>query len=114
MKVKSCKYKIANILLFINTNNNEIFAFIAVLVFKLMSRKIFVYKQKRQYKLLKSRLLFKEIADFTGKLLENYKLLECKVFRVLLKHVSDHLSVLFELNDCTFSKGYSQEKSPHK
>ena len=48
--------------------NTEIFAFIAVLVCTLLSR-----KQKRQKKLLKSRLLFKKIANFTGKLLQNYK-----------------------------------------
>ena len=53
--------------------NNGIFAFIAVLVFKLLSRKVFVYKYKRQQKLPKSRLLFKKIANCTGKLLQNYK-----------------------------------------
>ena len=52
--------------------NAEILAFIAVLVFKLMNRS-FVYKQKRQKKLLKSRLLLKKITNFTGKLLQNYK-----------------------------------------
>ena len=57
----------------------------------------FVYKQKRQYKLLKSRLHFKKITDFTGKLLQNYKYLECEIFRILLKQVSDHLSVLFSI-----------------
>ena len=51
--------------------NTESFAFIAVLVFKLL--RTFVYKQKRQYKLLKSRLLFEKIANFTGKLLQNCK-----------------------------------------
>ena len=30
------------------TTNAEIFAFIAVLVFKLLSRKVVVYEQKRQ------------------------------------------------------------------
>ena len=34
--------------------NTEVFAFIAVLVFKLLSRKGFFVKQKRQIKLLKS------------------------------------------------------------
>ena len=28
--------------------------------------------------------------------------MECKIFRILLKHVSDHLSVLFSICDCTF------------
>ena len=32
------------------------FVFIAVLDFKVIEQKIFVYKQKRQWKLLKSRL----------------------------------------------------------
>ena len=50
--------------------NTAIFAFIVALVFKLLSRKV-VYKQKGQSKLLKSRLLFKKIANFTGKLLQN-------------------------------------------
>ena len=45
-----------------------IFAFIAVLVLKLLNRKV-AYQCKRQYRLLKSRLL----ANFTSKLLENYK-----------------------------------------
>ena len=49
------------------------FAFIAALLFVLLSLKSFVYKQKRKQKLLKSRLLFKKIANFTGKLLQNYK-----------------------------------------
>ena len=48
--------------------NTEIFAFITVLVCTLLSR-----KQKRQKKLLKSRLLFKKIGNFTRKL--NY----CKI-----------------------------------
>ena len=68
--------------------NTEIFAFIAVLVCTLLSR-----KQKRQKKLLKSRLLFKKIANFTGKLLQNYKSLESEIFRILSKHVSEHLSL---------------------
>ena len=33
----------------------------------------FVYEQKRLQKLLKNRLLFKKIENFTGKLLQNYK-----------------------------------------
>ena len=39
-----------------------------------------------------------------GKLLQHYKYLVCKIFRILLKHVSDHLSVLFKLHDCTFKE----------
>ena len=49
----------------------DIFAFMAVLVFKL----------------LKSRLFFKKIANFTCKLLKNYKNLECKIFKILLKQL---------------------------
>ena len=52
--------------------NTDIFAFIAVLGFTSLSRKVF-YKQKRQKKLLKNRLLFKKTANSTGKLLRNYK-----------------------------------------
>ena len=47
--------------------NTEIFAFITVLVFMLFNRK------EKTIELLKSRLLFKKIAKFTGKLLQNYK-----------------------------------------
>ena len=46
--------------------------------------------------MLKSRLLFKKIANFTDKLLQNYKLLEWETFRIFLKHVNDHLPVLFQ------------------
>ena len=47
--------------------------------------------------MLTSRLLFKKIANFTGKLLQNYKWLEYKIFGILSKQVSDHLSVIFKL-----------------
>ena len=47
--------------------NTETFAFITVLVFKLLSQKV-LFKA-----ILKSRLIFKKIATFTGKLLQNYK-----------------------------------------
>ena len=47
-------------------------------------------KTVKKQKLLKSRLLFKKIENCTGKLLQNYKYLECKILRTLLKHVSDH------------------------
>ena len=52
--------------------NTEIFAFMAVLVFKLMSRKV-VFMSRRNNRNLKSRLLFTKLANFTGKLLQNYK-----------------------------------------
>ena len=53
--------------------NTEIFAFISVLLLKLLIRKVLLTNGKRQWKLLKSRLIFKKIADFTGQLLQNYK-----------------------------------------
>ena len=52
--------------------NAEIFAFIAVLVFKLLSREVLFINRKRQNKLLKNTLLFKNIVNFTGKLLQKY------------------------------------------
>ena len=52
--------------------NTEIFVFIAVLVFKLLKRKLLSINRKDNKK-LKSRLLFKKTVNFTGKLLENYK-----------------------------------------
>ena len=56
----------------------------------------FVYVQKIQQKMLESRLLFRKIANFTGKSLQNYKQLEHGIFRILLEHVTNHLSVLFQ------------------
>ena len=50
----------------------EIFAFVSVLVLKLLSRKVLFTNRKRQYKLLNSRLLFEKIANFRGQLLQNY------------------------------------------
>ena len=35
------------------------------------------------------------MANFTGKLLKNDTYLEYEIFRILTKHVSDHLSVFF-------------------
>ena len=73
--------------------NTEIFAFIAVLVFKLLSRLFINRKYNRNIETVKT--FFKNIANFRGKLLQHYKQLECEIFMILLKHVSDHLSVLF-------------------
>ena len=53
--------------------NTGIFAFISVLALKLLNRKVLFTNRKRQWKLLKSRLLFKKIANFLGQLLQNYK-----------------------------------------
>ena len=50
--------------------NTEIFAFIAFLIFKLLSREV-LFTNRKQYKLLKSWPLYKKIANFTGKLKKN-------------------------------------------
>ena len=77
--------------------NTETFEFIAVLVFKLWSNEVlFINRKDINYKLLKSRLLFNKIADFTGKLLQNYEKIESEILGMLWKHVSGHLSVLFQ------------------
>ena len=97
LKVQSCKlYNNKYMVPSIQVANTEIFVFIAVLDFKLFSRKVFFINRKDNYKLLKSKLFLKKIANFTGKLLQNYKEFECKIFKIFFKHVSDHLSVLFQ------------------
>ena len=53
--------------------NTEIFPFAAALVFKLLTCKVLFINRKDNKNCLKSRLLFKKIANFTGKLLRNYK-----------------------------------------
>ena len=55
-----------------STEITEFFAFIAVPVFKLSSSKV-LFINKKDEKFLKSRLLFKKIAIFTAKFLQNYK-----------------------------------------
>ena len=50
--------------------NTEIFAFIAVLFFNLLSRKV-LFINRIDNRNLKSWLLFKKIANFTGELLQN-------------------------------------------
>ena len=50
----------------------EIFVFIAIPVFKLLSSKILFIVHKKK-KMLKSRLLFRKRANFKGTLLQNYK-----------------------------------------
>ena len=67
--------------------STENFAFIAFLVFKLFSRKNFVYKQKRQKNCL-------EVGYF---LLANFcKYFECEILRIYFKYLSDHLAVVFQ------------------
>ena len=62
LKVQSCKlYDNKYMIPLTQITNTEVFAFIAVLFLG------FVYKQERQKELLKSRLLLKKIANFTGK-----------------------------------------------
>ena len=53
--------------------NTEIFAFIAVLVFKLFSRKVSLINRKDNRNCQKVDYFFKKIANFMGKLLQNYK-----------------------------------------
>ena len=115
LKVQSCKlYSNKYMIVLTQITNTKIFAFISVLVLKLLNRKVLFTNRKRQYKLLKRRLLFKKIANFTGQLLQNYKWLECKIFRILLKQAGDHLSALFQfawlyffnLHDGTFKLNF--------
>ena len=53
--------------------NTEIFAFIAILVFRLLSRKVLFINTKDNRNCQKVGYLFKKIANFTGKLQQNYK-----------------------------------------
>ena len=69
-KLCNNKYTIASA----QITNTEIFAFIAILVFKLLSRKVLFINRKDNKKVV----LSKKIANFTGKLLQNYKELECE------------------------------------
>ena len=66
--------------------NTEVFVFMAVLFFKLLSRKDNRNCQKR-------KLHSKEIANFTGNLLQNYKWLECEIFRIPLKSFINAFSI---------------------
>ena len=52
--------------------NAKIFAFITALVSMLLSRKV-LFINKKDNRNLKNRLLYKKIANFTGKLFQNYK-----------------------------------------
>ena len=86
LKVQSCKlydnkYMIASI----QIKNTDIVTFVSVLVLKLLSRKV----------LFTNRLHLTKIANLTGQLLQNY-VIGMRTFRILLKHLSDHLSVLFQ------------------
>ena len=86
-KVQPCKlYNNKYMINSTQTRNLEKFFFMAVLVLKLLRRKVFFLNRKGNRNCL-----------LTGKLLQNYKYLECKKFKILLKHVSDNSSVLFQL-----------------
>ena len=52
--------------------NTEIFAFITVPVFEILIPKV-LFINRKDNRNLKSRLLIKKIANFTGKLLQNCK-----------------------------------------
>ena len=74
--------------------NTEIFAFIVVLVFKLLRLNVFFINTKRQKKQLKSKLLLKKIANLTGKLNSGNT--------ILLKFVSGH-QCFFNLHDLSLT-----------
>ena len=62
---------------------------------------LFTNIQKQQHT-LKSSLLFKKNANFTGDYLENYKDLECEVFRVMLSYKHEHIGRFSNLHWYTF------------
>ena len=65
--------------------NTEILAFIAVLVFKLLSRKILFINRKDNRNCYKVGYFLRKIANFTVKLLQNYKKWECEIFKDTLE-----------------------------
>ena len=65
----SCNNK--HMMTLIQISNTETFAFKVILVFELLSRKVLFINKKDNRNYLKSRQLFKKIASFTGKLLQN-------------------------------------------
>lgn len=40
---------------------------------------------------VKKKAVFKKIVNFSGKLLQHYKQLECESFKILFNHVRDYL-----------------------
>ena len=92
LKVQLCKlYNNKYIITSTQTRNTEIFAFTALRVFKLLTRKILLTNRKDNRNCEKVGHFLRKC-----KLLQDYKLLECEIFRILLKGVSNHLSVLFQ------------------
>ena len=63
----------------------------------------FVYKQKRQEKLLKSRLLFKKIADFAGKLLPNLWIVRMRNIQNAFETHKHIYQCFSNLHDCTLN-----------
>ena len=111
LKVQPCKlYNNKYMMASKQRTTTAVFAFITVLVFKLLSRKVFFMDRKAESCRFKYawpfcyQLALKgwKVDYFIRKLLKNYKQLESKIFRILLKHASVYLSVLFNLHDCTF------------
>ena len=78
-----------------NTHWN--FLFHRCSIFKLLSSKTLFMNRKDNRNCWKVRyFFFQKTANFTGKLLQNYKSSECEIFRILLKHLSNHLSILVQ------------------
>ena len=78
--------------------STEMLTFVVVLVFMLLSSKVlFIYKKDNRNCLtvskLLSKLFLKKIEQIHG---QSYKYLKYEKFRILLKHASNHLSVLFQ------------------
>ena len=98
LKVRSCKLH-NNKYMIASTQITNTFAFRAVPVFKLLSRieKKVLFMDRIDY-----RLLLKKITNFTDKLLQNYKQLDCEIITSFLKHVSDIYHCFFNLHDCLF------------
>ena len=73
---------------------------------------------------LKSRLLFKKIANLTGEVLKNCQNSECGSFRILFLHEHKHIERFLNLHQCAFkknrlevrswkSRGYIVQFTPH-
>ena len=74
LKFQSCKfYKNKYMIASTQITNSDIFAFIAVIAYKLLCHTVLFINRKKQKKLVKSRLRFKKIANLRGKLLQNSK-----------------------------------------
>ena len=76
--------------------NTSIFAFIAVLVFKSLSCKVLFINRKDNRNCQKVVYFLRKQQISRVNFMQNCKQLECNFFRILLKHVSDHLSVNFQ------------------